>query len=646
MIKRLGWVRICAVSPEVKPADVSFNLKNIQSAISETKDKNIDLILFPELSLTAYTCADLFYQVNLLEAAKNALISLAKYTEILDTAVVVGLPFVFKSKLYNCAAILHRGKILGIVPKTHIPNYNEFYEKRWFASAKDLDCAHNTIKIGEDIVPFSANLLFEISGIKYGIEICEDLWVPIPPSSSMCLAGADVILNLSASNELAGKNSYLVDLIKHQSAQCRCGYIYASAGKGESSTDLVFSGNCIIAENGTILASSPRFEMKCKSAIADLDVEAIRSDRYRFSTFSDDSAFSKFNIVESGDVFENDSLYPLYRRISPTPFTEGSKEKFIERCEEISNIQVWGLAQRLNAIGCKNAVIGISGGLDSTLALLVTVAAFDKLNIDRKGIIAVTMPGFGTTSRTHNNANDLMHLLGVSILEIPIADAVNQHFKDINHSKDVLDATYENSQARERTQILMDIANKYYGIVVGTGDLSELALGWCTYNGDHMSMYGVNTSVPKTLVKFLVSGYANATDNPKIKNVLYDIINTPISPELLPANSDDQIVQKTEDLVGPYILHDFFLYYMIRYSFSPEKIYSLAKIAFKDTYSDEIILKWLRTFYKRFFSQQFKRSCMPDGVKVGSICLSPRGDWRMPSDASSRLWMDEVEKLS
>lgn len=648
MNKSLGWIRVCAIAPDVKPADVYYNLKNIEKEIINKSNQDLDIILFPEMSLTGYTCADLFFQHSLLDSAKHALLMLSEFSKDFNSAISVGLPIVYESRLFNCAAFIYKGQILGIVPKTYIPNYNEFYEKRWFTPASVLKGKNGIVEIGDLQIPFGSNLIFEISGVKYGVEICEDLWVPVPPSAFLCMAGADIVLNLSASNEQAGKNNYLVELIRHQSAKCRCGYVYASAGKGESSTDLAFAGNCIIAENGTILAESPRFEMDAKSVIADIDVQAIRTDRMKFSTFFDGSNNNDYTIIPSPaeNSDENtESSSQIYRYVSPTPFTDGSEEKFKERCDEITNIQVWGLAQRLNAIGCKNAVIGISGGLDSTLALLVTVAAFDKLSLDRKGIIAVTMPGFGTTSRTHSNATELMTLLGVTILEIPIADAVNQHFKDINHSRDILDATYENSQARERTQILMDLANKYNGIVIGTGDLSELALGWCTYNGDHMSMYGVNASVPKTLVKFLVNGFAQSSDNPIVREVLEDIIDTPISPELLPASNDDKILQKTEDLVGPYILHDFFIYYMLRYSFSPKKIFELAKIAFKDTFSKEVILKWLYTFYRRFFSQQFKRSCMPDGVKVGSVCLSPRGDWRMPSDASSQLWLDEVAKL-
>lgn len=650
MNRNLGLVRVCAVSPEVKPADVYYNLEKIKNAINDHDINNIDLILFPELSLTGYTCADLFYQTNLLETAEKALISLARYSSGIPACMVVGIPLLFKNKLFNCGAVIYDGSILGIVPKTHIPNYNEFYEKRWFSSSNDIEGkVQDMIHIGEFEVPFGTDILFDINGVMYGVEICEDLWVPVPPSSNMTMAGADIILNLSASNEQVGKNQYLLDLIKLQSAKCRCGYVYSSAGTGESSTDLVFSGNCIIAENGNIISNAPRFELGCKSATADIDIEAIRKDRIKFSTFNDDARCSEYRIVSirNDDKRCNilDSPKSVLRRISPFPFTDGSKDSLALRCREISDIQVWGLAHRMRSINCKNAIIGISGGLDSTLALLVTVAAFDKLGIDRKGIKAVTMPGFGTTARTHGNAGRLMDLLGVTSIEIPIGNAVCQHFKDIGHSPEILDATYENSQARERTQILMDLANKYNGIVIGTGDLSELALGWCTYNGDHMSMYGVNSSVPKTLVKFLVEGYAESTDNSEIRKVLLDIINTPISPELLPASDNDDIIQKTEDLVGPYELHDFFIYYMLRFSFSPRKIYKLAQIAFKDIYQPDIIKKWLRVFYQRFFSQQFKRSCMPDGVKVGSVCLSPRGDWRMPSDASSRLWLEEVDKL-
>lgn len=635
----LGYIRIAAISPEVRPADVDFNISEIKKMLILADSKNADISFFPEMSITGYTCADLFFQQNLLEKTSDALKDLAKFSKDLSTTIVVGAPLRHGNRLFNCAIVIHNGKIKGAVPKTHIPNYNEFYEKRWFAEGKHCDSV-----ISDNIeFPVSRNLLFSINGAVVGIEICEDLWVPAPPSCMMAMAGAEIILNLSATNEIAGKHRYLVDLIAQQSARCRCGYAYASAGLGESSTDLVFSGNCIIAENGSILAESKRFTLDSKMEIRDIDVDIIRNDRLKYSTFAD-SANNEFQIIDvaNNNVNKNEEIM---RYVSSHPFTDGAPELFRERCNEISSIQAWGLAQRLRAINCKNTVIGISGGLDSTLALLVTVKAYDLLGYDRKGITAVTMPGFGTTTRTHSNASKLMELLGVTMLEIPIGEAVEQHFKSIGHDPAVHDATYENSQARERTQILMDLANQTSGIVVGTGDLSELALGWCTYNGDQMSMYGVNTSVPKTLVKYLVEGYANTTDNPEIRRVLLDIIDTPISPELLPAAQDDTIKQKTEDLVGPYELHDFFLHGMLRHSFSPTKIFTLACHAFNGKYGKETIKHWLKTFYRRFFSQQFKRSCMPDGMKVGSVCLSPRGDWRMPSDASAALWLKEVEAL-
>ncbi len=647
IMNRFGFVRVCAASPEVQPTNISFNLERIKNCIALASEKEVEMILFPELSLTGYTCADLFYQSNLLEEAKRGVSELITYSNSLNMVIVVGLPLMYKAALYNCAVVIYQGSVLGVVPKSYLPNNNEFYEKRWFRSGADLNSG-SVISLFNRDIPFTPRQIFNINGVKYGIEICEDLWVPVPPSSYLAVNGADIILNLSASNEVTGKHKYLVDLIRNQSARCRSGYVYSSAGFGESSTDLAFSGNCIICENGMLLKESERFTLDDKLVVADIDVNLIRNERIKSATYSEtDSPYdiTEISVDKNADVPDFPSTNSLYRYISPIPFADGSEKDFKERREEITNIQTWGLAKRLKAIGCKNAIIGISGGLDSTLALLVTVAAFDKLNLDRKGIIAVTMPGFGTTSRTHSNARELMELLGVTILEIPIGEAVIQHLKDINHPEDSYDATYENSQARERTQILMDLANKYNGIVIGTGDLSELALGWCTYNGDQMSMYGVNASIPKTLVKFLVGQHSEAFDNKDIKRVLSDIIDTPISPELLPASSDDEILQKTEDLVGPYKLHDFFIFNMLRNNFSPSKIYYLATIAFKDEFDDTTIKKWLKTFYRRFFSQQFKRSCMPDGIKVGSVCLSPRGDWRMPSDVSAKLWIDEVDKL-
>lgn len=655
-MNNLGYIRIAAAIPAVKPGDISFNISRIEEMTAKAREDGAEIVLFPELSITGYSCGDLFYQDILLDNAEKALTTLARNAAVAGVAIIVGLPLRLNGALYNCAAVLADGEVKGIVPKTHLPNYNEFYEKRWFSPSYS---APQSTTIGGKAVDCSRNLLFSKGGVNFGIEICEDLWVPIPPSCNLCQQGAQLIFNLSASDEQAGKHQYLRSLVAQQSARCRAAYIYASAGAGESSTDLAFPGKAIIAENGSIIGESERFSLSPTILIRDVDVNLLNNDRLKYSTFNEKEpgcATSDVKVIniDSPRYSSDDTLSPLpiegirkslLHPLAPNPFTQGNVETFRERCEEISSIQAWGLMQRLNAIGCKKAVIGISGGLDSTLALLVTVKAFDRLGLDRKGIIAITMPGFGTTGRTHDNASELMSLLGVTSLEIPIGEAVNLHFKDIDHDPQIHDATYENSQARERTQILMDMANKTGGIVIGTGDLSELALGWCTYNGDQMSMYGVNASVPKTLVKYLVRGYAMASDNNRIKEVLLDIIDTPISPELLPAGENDSIEQKTEDLVGPYELHDFFIYNMLRNSFSPRKIFTLATLAFEEEYSHDVIKHWLKTFYRRFFNQQFKRSCMPDGVKVGSVCLSPRGDWRMPSDASSRLWLDEVENL-
>lgn len=655
-MNNLGYTRVAAAVPAVKPGDISFNVSRIEEMTADAREAGAEIILFPELAITGYSCGDLFFQDILLENAEKALTTLARNSAISGMAIIVGVPLRINGSLFNCAAVLSDGEIKGIVPKTHLPNYNEFYEKRWFSPA---DSAPRTTILGDKEVECSTNLIFSKGGTRFAIEICEDLWVPAPPSSRLSQLGAQVIFNLSASDEQAGKHAYLRSLIAQQSARCRAAYIYASAGAGESSTDLAFPGKAIIAENGNIIGESERFSLSPSLLIRDIDVNQLSNDRLKYSTFHDNIHTDDYNDikvinVDSTHYPEDPSLSPLpiegnrkslLHPLSPNPFTGGSAESFRERCEEISSIQAWGLMQRLNAIGCKKAVIGISGGLDSTLALLVTVKAFDRLGLDRKGIVAITMPGFGTTGRTHDNAAELMRLLGVTSLEIPIAEAVNLHFKNIGQDPEKHDATYENSQARERTQILMDMANKTGGIVIGTGDLSELALGWCTYNGDQMSMYGVNASVPKTLVKYLVKGYAATADDTRIAEVLLDIIDTPISPELLPAGENDTINQKTEDLVGPYELHDFFIYNMLRNSFSPRKIFILATLAFEDEYTPEEIKHWLKTFYRRFFNQQFKRSCMPDGVKVGSVCLSPRGDWRMPSDASSRLWLDEVESL-
>lgn len=643
-MKNFGFLRVAACSPEVSPADIDFNVDHICGTIEECIAENADMIVFPELSVTGYTCADLFDQSLLIEKAYGALREIAERFSNEQAVIVAGTPVRYGNRLFNCGAVIRSGEILGFVPKSYIPNYGEFYEKRWFASGRDLK---GEIKIDDTVIPIGTDLLFEISDIRFGIEICEDLWVPNPPACALSVAGADIIVNLSATNELIGKHRYLTDLIRSQSARCRCGYVYASAGAGESSTDLAFAGNCIIAENGAILTASERFVMRGKKAIADLDIESLRHDRQHFNTFSEYAGETNVRLVRLGETAHRTQDVSLidYRKIKAHPFLDENAEDLKERCDEISSIQAWGLATRLKAINCRHAVIGISGGLDSTLALLVTAKAFKMLDFDPKGITGVTMPGFGTTDRTKNNASKLMDLLGVTQREIPIGAAVLQHFEDIGHNPEVHDVTYENSQARERTQILMDIANQKNGIVIGTGDLSELALGWCTYNGDQMSMYGVNASIPKTLVRYLVQGYAKNSNDPELTRVLEDIIDTPISPELLPPDKNDSIKQKTEDLVGPYELHDFFLYHILRYGMEPRKIMLLASKAFTDRYDKETIRHWLKTFYRRFFNQQFKRSCMPDGVKAGSVCLSPRGDWRMPSDASSALWISEANKI-
>lgn len=642
-MKNFGYIRVGSCSPEVRAADIAHNIRNIIEASERFESENVDLAVFPELSVTGYTCADLFGQTLLLDRAEQALSTLARELADKRITIVVGVPLRHNGRLYNCAAVIQGGRISGIVPKTHIPNYGEFYEKRWFASGKDTT---GEISVDSTRIPFGTDLLFSIDGIKFGIEICEDLWVPQPPGARLATGGADIIVNLSATNELIGKHRYLLDLIRNQSARCRCGYVYASAGAGESSTDLAFAGNCIIAENGPLLAESRRFEMHTKTATADLDIEMLRHDRTHFETFNENSDgpdLRVITVVSDDKRKESDSLLK-YRKVKAHPFLDENPLDLKERCDEISSIQAWGLATRLKAINCRSAIVGISGGLDSTLALLVTVKAFDMLGFDRKGITGITMPGFGTTGRTKSNATRLMELLGVTQREIPIGDAVRQHFEDIGHDPAIHDVTYENSQARERTQILMDVANQLNGIVIGTGDLSELALGWCTYNGDQMSMYGVNASIPKTLVRYLVNGYAENSEDPRLTAVLQDIIDTPISPELLPPDANNDIEQKTEDLVGPYELHDFFLYHTLRFGAEPRKILLLARKAFGGKYHDSTIRHWLKTFYRRIFSQQFKRSCMPDGIKAGSVCLSPRGDWRMPSDAVAALWIEEAGK--
>ncbi len=648
-----GYLRVAAVAPSVNVADCKYNCDQIIQWIDKLEVERVKVAVFPELSVTAYTCGDLFHSSTLLDAAVAGVERIAQHTESSNMLVVVGAPLRYNNALYNCAVAIYCGEVVAVVPKTYIPNYNEFYEKRWWASGESLPEENATIAVGTAVVTFGVNQLVEIAGAKIGFEICEDLWTPIPPSSRAALAGADVIVNLSASNDLIGKYSYLLGLIKQQSARCIAGYVYASAGYGESSTDLVFDGKAIIAENGVILDKNERWDTSAPVAIADLDIEAIRRDRMHVSSFADCAKYENVtpyhvettDYIGISDVEADLTGFSLMRRIDPHPFVPGSDELVDSRSEEIINIQVAGLARRLDVTYSRSLVVGISGGLDSTLALLVAVKTFDRLKIDRSGIVGVTMPGFGTTGRTYNNALTLMKTLGITIREISIVPAVNQHFADINHDPSVHDVTYENSQARERTQLLMDIANQVGGMVLGTGDLSELALGWATYNGDHMSMYGVNAGVPKTLVKYLVRWFAQQTENEEERAALIDIIDTPISPELIPADEKGDIKQKTEDLVGPYELHDFVLYYVLRYGFAPKRIFMMACKAFEGVYDSDTIRHWMRTFYRRFFTQQFKRSCLPDGPKVGSVCLSPRGDWRMPSDASAALWLRECENL-
>lgn len=637
---KYGIMRVGAAVPNVKVGDPVYNERQIVSLAAQASEQGIEVIVTPELSITGYTCADLFNQPLLLEAAKETTLQLADDTKEMNVMIVVGLPVVYSGRRYNCGVVIYQGEIVGIVPKSYIPNYSEFYEKRWFTSGRNIKNAK--IEIAGKEVPFGTDLLFSLNGAKVGIEICEDLWVPVPPSSLMCQQGADIILNLSASDELIGKHRYLLSLIAQQSGRCRCGYVYSSCGWGESSTDLVFVGKGVVAVDGNIRAESARFSTEPMLIGCNVDVERLRTARMRFDTFFDGTEdMPSVRIINLN--YHRSELKELEEYVDPLPFVPADAERLREHCEEIINIQSQGLMQRLNAIRCDKVVIGISGGLDSTLALLVAVRAFDRLGLDRKGIIGITMPGMATTSRTHNNATGLMEELGVTSLEIPIGKAVAQHFQDIGQDPDVYDVTYENSQARERTQILMDYANKVNAIVVGTGDMSELALGWATYNGDHMSMYGVNASVPKTLVRHLVRWFSGEFSE-RCGDILMDIVDTPISPELVPSGSDD-IAQKTEDLVGPYELHDFYLYHLLRNSFSPRKTFMLARRAFRGEYNDGTILKWLKTFYRRFFNQQFKRSCMPDGPKVGNVCLSPRGDWRMPSDATVRLWLAEIEQL-
>ena len=638
-----GFVKVAAAVPRVKVADCKFNSERLEGLITIAEGKGVQILTFPEMCITGYTCGDLFAQQLLLEQAEMALIQILNSTRQLDIISILGMPVVVSSTVINAAVVIQKGKILGVVPKTYLPNYKEFYEQRWFTSA--LQVSENSVRLCGQIVPMGNNLLFETAETTFGIEICEDLWATVPPSSSLALQGAEIIFNLSADDEGIGKHNYLCSLISQQSARCISGYVFSSSGFGESTTDVVFAGNGLIYENGYLLARSERFCLEEQLIINEIDVECIRAERRVNTTFAANKANCPGKeAVRISTEFVNSKDLNLTRTFNLHPFVPQGSE-LNSRCEEIFSIQIAGLAQRLLHTGAKTAVIGISGGLDSTLALLVCVKTFDKLGLSRKDILGITMPGFGTTDRTYHNAIDLMNSLGVSIREISIREACIQHFKDIGHDLNIHDVTYENSQARERTQILMDIANQTWGMVIGTGDLSELALGWATYNGDHMSMYGVNAGIPKTLVKHLVEWVAENGMDEASKATLLDIVDTPISPELIPADENGEIKQKTEDLVGPYELHDFFLYYFLRFGFRPSKIYFLAQTAFSGVYDDETIKKWLQTFFRRFFNQQFKRSCLPDGPKVGSISISPRGDWRMPSDASSAAWLKEIAEL-
>lgn len=634
-----GYVKVAAAVPRVHVADCKFNVGQIEKEIIIADGKGVQIIAFPELCITGYTCGDLFAQQLLLEEAELGLMQVLNTTRQLDIISIVGMPVVCEGQLLNAAVVIQKGRVLGVVPKTYLPNYKEFYEMRWFVSASDVSV--RSVRLCGQIVPMGDHLLFETSDTTFGIEICEDVWAVVPPSSSLALQGAEIIFNLSADNESIGKHAYLRSLLSQQSARCLAGYVFSSCGFGESTTDVVFAGNGLIYENGTLLAANERFSLEEQLVVSEIDVEFLRSERRVNTTFA---ACRRRTAPETAVKISTEPVNSrelnLTRIYDPHPFVPQGV-MLDERCEEIFSIQVSGLAQRLAHTKAKSAVVGISGGLDSTLALLVCVKTFDKLGWPRKGIIGVTMPGFGTTDRTYTNALDLMTSLGVTVREVSIKKACLQHFEDIGHDAAVHDVVYENSQARERTQILMDIANQTWGLVIGTGDLSELALGWATYNGDHMSMYGVNASVPKTLVRHLVKWVAENGMDDASRRTLLDIVDTPISPELIPADENGNISQITEDLVGPYELHDFFLYYFLRGGFRPSKIFYLAARTFKDVYDEEIIRKWLQTFLHRFFNQQFKRSCLPDGPKVGSVSLSPRGDWRMPSDASDEAWLKE-----
>ncbi len=644
-----GYVKVGAAVPRLRLADCVYNKEQIVELAKNAATKGVRVLTFPELCITGYTCADLFMQRPLLIKAEKMIAAIAEETKELDIFLVIGTPVMLDSQQFNCAAAIYKGEILGLVPKTHLPNYSEFAEERWFSSADDL--LVERIRYADQDVPIGSDLLFAATGIpdlKIGIEICEDLWVPIPPSSYQALYGATLLLNLSASSETSGKAIYRRQLVAAHSARCMAAYVYVSAGIGESTQDCVFGGHSMICENGESFAETERFVQENQLIYADIDLDILSNERRKHTTFLSHlqkAEMHRFYRLVTFDMEETDSLENWNRPLTAAPFHPAAEE-MDSHCKDIFSIQTAGLARRMEHTHSDSLVIGISGGLDSTLALLVCVKACDFLGIERSHVLGVTMPGFGTTDRTYQNALTLMKSLGITMKEIPIRDAVTQHFKDIEHDMSLHNVTYENAQARERTQILMDLANKYNGLVVGTGDLSELALGWATYNGDHMSMYGVNGGIPKTLIRVLVKWVAtNGEVDKAASEALLDVLDTPISPELLPPDQEGKINQKTEDLVGPYELHDFFLYHILHNAYRPAKVLWLAEKAFAGEYDRETLLKWLKNFYRRFFTQQFKRSCLPDGPKVGDISLSPRGDWRMPTDAYSRVWMDEVEKL-
>ncbi len=640
------FIRVAAAVPDAAVADPLKNTENILNLAYKVAQSDPDIIVFPELCITGYTCADLFFNNNLLSSAIAGLKETAEKTKEIKSVIAVGLPIGISGRLYNCAAVIFGGKILGIVPKTYIPTYNEFYEGRWFSSGSELLNGEISLPFADYKIPVGTDLIFDTGSFKFGCEICEDLWAAVPPGNILSLAGAEVILNLSASNETISKRNYRRNLISQQSASSLNAYVYVSAGCKESTTDLIFSGHSLVCENGRIIAENKKKIDTDYVLISDIDLGKIRTDRYKIKTFSQSASLNlknkNFRTVRiDSDKKENDALfYSVFKY----PFVPESEKDRAQRCMEIFEMQVMGLKKRME-ITNSLPVIGVSGGLDSTLALLVSARAAALSGLDSKSVTGITMPAFGTTDRTHSNSVKLMEQLGVNSVEIPISNAVMQHFKDIGQDPDNKDLTYENSQARERTQVLMDYAGKSHGFVVGTGDLSELALGWCTYNADHMSMYGVNSSVPKTLIRWMIDSIIENNIFENCKEVLKDILDTPVSPELLPPDENGKIAQQTEEIVGPYALHDFFLYYFVRFGFTPKKIYDLALLAFKGEYDSNTIKKWLIVFLKRFFSQQFKRSCLPDGVKIGSICLSPRGDWRMPSDAEAEIWIKQAEEL-